>query len=162
MDGKLYSSLSAAAITAFVLACLSVFGFLIPAVVVVAIPAILCGFCGIARIRKYQLSGFLLASVGICLSSVVVTAAPIWHVSQYHAESSPGFQRFDFEHLTKGSNDDGLESLIGQKICLKGYAFRNGYHLKMSSFLFSANGDYRNPASALRIQLPPDRKWNWD
>lgn len=167
-----YTRVAPQAIISLVLGVLCSLGLIFPWLGVLAIPGFVLGLFALQSIDHYELSGRKLARRGIQLSLLFGSLTPAWQLTwyeiRYHSEALPGYQRIDFMSIVQDRKhaDTRWESLIGQQVCLKGFALpEKGGRLRL--FRMSCQqpptsfGSKPDPRETIMVQLPEGNTWEW-
>ena len=138
-----YRALSGKAITALVLAVLSVAALLFAAMLVIPLAGIFVALSAMLSIknRPDELTGMKPAKAGLYLSLLIFVAATALHVTVYATEVPDGYRRISFRQLqpdTQFSNEpippSALE-LDGAKVFIKGYVYPGAQQRNLKSFV---------------------------
>lgn len=124
----IYRTTSRAAIVSLAIAVLGLSAFMMEWLAIVPLIGLFIGVVGLNSIKKYpeELLGRQYALAGIALSSILLIAAPAYHVYVYATEVPEGYTRVSFFSLmaNKGQDDvptpDSLQ-WNGQQVFIKGY-----------------------------------------
>ena len=163
-----YQPVSGLALVSAGFGSLVAFAWFIPELAVLALPGVVTGLAARRQICRYEQVGRGLATAGLAFSLGLGVSATWWRVAQYHAElrwyedeALPGYEHLDFSRLA--GEDAKLKQLVGQKVCLKGYAVvPNAYRVPMSKFQFSPGGGRRPTYEALLVELARGSQWKWE
>ncbi|KAA0135278.1 DUF4190 domain-containing protein [Gimesia chilikensis] len=167
-----YTPVAPQAVLSLMLGVFCTLGLFIPWLALLAIPGLVLGLRALKSIRRYELSGHQLARRGIQLSLLFGVLAPVWHLTWYeirfHSEALPGYTRIDFAAVTKNRthSEKMWESLLGQPICLKGFAEPRRGGLLQSFRMTSQRqpfsfGSQSDPREMIMVQLPEETRWEW-
>lgn len=168
-----YSPISMCAATSAGLGVLCILGFVFPWLALLAVPGIVLGMIALRSIRRYEISGRILARRGIQLSLVFGIIAPVWHLTWYeiyfHSEALAGYKRVNFGAIVndRKNAESRMESLLGQNICFKGYAIYSGHGFNKHQFdlYFTQPGGgfgfQPSPNELVSVQLPQGKTWEW-
>ena len=167
-----YTPVAPQAVLSLILGVSCTLGLCFPWLALLAIPGLVLGLLALKSISHYELSGHQLARRGIQLSLLFGVLAPVWHLTWYeirfHSEALPGYKRLDFAAIAKNreTSPKKWETLIGQQVCLKGYAVpRKGGHLSLfrmsDQMLPSSFGSQPDPQKTIMVQLPKGKTWEW-
>jgi hypothetical protein len=157
-DDMTYSRISSLALVSAISGAVSSLGLLVPEIAAVSLIGVATGAVAIRSLRQYELRGRGMAVFGIVVSLFFLSATPIWHAAWFNLESSSGFARLDFASLTK-DNQRAFRSLVGQNICLKGYAYPAVSAVNL--FVFTPDGAERSLDNMILVQLPAGETWRW-
>jgi hypothetical protein len=149
---------SSLAVASAVCGVASVFGLLVPEIAAISLIGVATGAVALRSTRKYELCGRGTAVFGMAVSLFFMIATPAWHAAWFNSESPKGYARVDFSSLTK-ENPRGFESLVGENICLKGYAYP--VPSPVAEFVFSSNGVSKTFNNMIIVQLPTGETWRW-
>jgi hypothetical protein len=138
-------------------------GIWVPELLFAGIAGSLFGYAALRRSVGHGMNAAL-ASGAVVVSSSMAFAGGLWHVACYRSEAPPGVLRVDFREAfdESSSTDPHASELIGQTICLKGYAYPTGQVSGLDCFLFSPDGSARNLERAVGVILREGELWNWD
>ncbi|MEQ8855118.1 hypothetical protein [Gimesia sp.] len=167
-----YTPVAPQAVLSLMLGVSCTLGLFFPWLALLAIPGLVLGLLALKSISHYELSGHQLARRGIQLSLLFGALAPVWHLTWYeirfHSEALSGYTRIDFAAVTKNRihSEKIWESLLGQPICLKGFAEpRRGGRLSLfrmsAQMLPSSFGSQPDPQKTIMVQLPKGKTWEW-
>jgi hypothetical protein len=138
-------------------------GIWVPELLFAGIAGALFGVAALRRSVGHRVNAAL-AGGAVVVSSSMAFAGGLWHVACYRSEAPPGALRVDFSEAFDVSSAAGphMPDLIGQTICLKGYAYPTGQVSGLDCFLFSADGSARNMERAIGVIVREGELWNWD
>lgn len=144
-------------------ALLTSVGIWVPELLFAGIIGLLVGIAALRSCGGRRVSAAL-AGCAVAASSSMAIAGGLWHLACYRSEAPPGVLRVNFSEAFDDSSSAGprVPELIGQTICLKGYAYPTGQVSGLDCFLFSPNGSARNMEQALGVILREGDLWNWD
>ncbi len=126
-DIRDYRSISKYAVFSLVTATVSISGLLFPAFAIFGLTAIVLGIMAQLSIRRYpkELTGSLVATLGIFAGGALFVSAASWHTYDYMTELPEGYERVTWLELQPGREDPFVPpravDLNGKKVFIKGY-----------------------------------------
>ncbi len=158
-----FTPVSTASVLAAICGAATFAAFFAPALGLIGAACALSAIIALRGIAKYEFAGRRLARVGLVLSLVVPPAAARRHEALFVGESLAGHARIDYASALPAATDGGRPSisrLVGQKICLKGYALPERRLEGLREFAISPDGDDRKPDCVVLVEV--DENWDWD
>jgi hypothetical protein len=130
-DYEQYRALSTAAVASLIVGLLSPLAILDWTLVVVPIVGALISLLALVKVRRNraELSGEMLARVGLSLSLVFGVIGPGWLGYVYATEVPPGYERISYATLQPDETQPGQVipptalGLEGKKVFIKGYVY---------------------------------------
>lgn len=156
-----YRPMSLPAIVSAIVGVLSLLGLFVPELASIGLVGLATGLSALWQIRRYEQSGARFAVAGVITSVAFIALIPIWHVSQFHAESPPGYARLDFSSLAK-SKQSSLQKFAGEMVCLKGYTLVPERFCAMREFVLTTDGDDRHASSGVIVELAAGETYEWE
>jgi hypothetical protein len=127
-DEYSYKSLSRAAVLSLVFGILGLLSWYSPLLLFLSLLGAIFALIAFANFRKYpnEISGKVLAQIGLLISSVMLVSSPLKHAYVYYTELPDGYERISFAALKSpiGAPDVPPQTAIdldGKKVFLKGY-----------------------------------------
>lgn len=145
-----YRPISPLAVLAGASSALSLLAFLHPFFLLFALFAIPLAIGASIHARAQELCGGRCALFIAGVATIVVIAAPMWHMYLYRVESLAGYERVDFAEALS----QGLDSYAERDICLKGYPAIERVSPGTRTIGFSPDGSFRLKDGSIRVCLP--------
>jgi hypothetical protein len=127
-DEYSYKSLSRAAVLSLVFGILGLLSWYSPLLLFLSLLGAIFALIAFANFRKYpnEISGKVLAQIGLLISLVMLVSSPLKHAYVYYTELPDGYERISFAALKSpiGAPDVPPQTAIdldGKKVFLKGY-----------------------------------------
>jgi len=164
-----YSPISLMAVTSLLLGVLCILGLIFPLIAIVAVPGVIFGIAAKSAIHHYELGGQKLARLGIRLSLIFGILTPVWYEIRFHSEALPGYKRVNFLEIIQDRkhSESRLAALVGQNVCLKGYALLRSRENELKSFPMSYHrtssgfGSKDDPEEIVLVKLLEGKFWKW-
>ena len=123
-----YKEINTLSILSIVAAVLSVLGFFFKPLILLAAVGLLLGYLAFRKILKApeETGGFVLATLGMGLSTVLGISAVIFQVWFYYHNAPPGYEVVAFDDMAfdkKGKVRPEILALDGKKVYITGYMF---------------------------------------
>ena len=152
-------SVSSLSIAAAIVGGLAIGSFLSLALWPLAVVGIVLALLAIWRCARYERIGSHAAWAGLVVSSITLIAAPTRFAILYSQEAAPGSLRVHFDSATR-EGGAGLASFVGQKICLKGYAYPEKSLEESRGFGMTPAGGNLLKGRSVGVLLADGQSWN--
>ena len=137
-----YKAVSVLAVASLGLGLLSVLAFFNWIFGAIPLVGILMGVVAIRqiKIRRHELTGLPIASIGVILSMTLLAAGWGWLTYDYYTEVREGYLRITYDDLRPPEDNPGefpparAKALDGQKVFIKGYMFPSDRTVGLKEF----------------------------
>lgn len=141
--GSDYRALCSTAVASFVVGVLSIVAFLDWTLAVVPVCGIVLGGVALLQIRRShgELTGHLLARLGVAFSLLFGTAGASWQSYVYLTEVPDGYERITYAALQHAEGEPGTavpasaQALDGKRIFVKGYVYPGATKTGITQFI---------------------------
>jgi len=138
---------------------LAIGAFLSLALWPLTVVGIVLAVLAIRHCARYEQIGSRAAWAGLVVSSITLVAAPTRFAILYSQETFPGYLRVHFDNVTR-ENAVGLAPFVGQRICLKGYAYPEKSPEESRGFRMTPAGGNLIKERFVGVQLAEGQSWN--
>lgn len=170
MEDNNYRQISALAVASLLVAVLSMFAFVTPGWIPVAVAAVPLSVWARRSILRYELVGLRCANWALVLSCVIAVVTPLgWYVA-YRLEADSNAIRLNFADIARDKVN--LENLRGRQVMLKGYVTersgnssewpQHGEAVTDFDITYNSSPNPKHGGRRILVRLPAGQTWPYD